>query len=157
RPTRFNRIRPIIEQLDRATDQVMIESKFVEVTNRDIKNIGVNWASLANYNVSVGGIKGTFDRQRGQTSTGGVHQNNTDTINNVTGTKLNNTPTVTNGQNSGSSNSSTVTSTNGAPTITATTGTTGGITANTTINNISGTTGTTSDTVNNALTFLNNI
>lgn len=28
RPTRFNRIRPIIEQLDRATDQVMIETKF---------------------------------------------------------------------------------------------------------------------------------
>ena len=42
RPTRMNRIRPIIEQLDRATDQVMIETKFVEVTDRDVKNIGVN-------------------------------------------------------------------------------------------------------------------
>ncbi|HOY55505.1 MAG TPA: secretin N-terminal domain-containing protein, partial [Opitutaceae bacterium] len=31
RPSRFNRIRPIIENLDRATDQVMIESKFIEV------------------------------------------------------------------------------------------------------------------------------
>jgi len=46
RPTRLSRIRPIIEQLDRATDQVMIESKFVEVTNTDVKNIGVNWSSL---------------------------------------------------------------------------------------------------------------
>src|SRR6185312_12901110 len=54
RPSRMNRIRPIIEQLDRATDQVMIESKFVEVTDRDVKNIGVNWSSLAGYNVAVG-------------------------------------------------------------------------------------------------------
>src|SRR5262245_31760637 len=37
RPSRMNRIRPIIEQLDRATDQVMIESKFVEVTDSDVK------------------------------------------------------------------------------------------------------------------------
>ena len=30
RPSRMNRIRPIIEQLDRATDQVVIETKFVD-------------------------------------------------------------------------------------------------------------------------------
>lgn len=47
RPTRMGRIRPIIEQLDRATDQVMIETKFVEVGSSDVKNIGVNWSSLA--------------------------------------------------------------------------------------------------------------
>ena len=46
RPSRMNRIRTIIDQLDRATDQVMIESKFVEVTDRDIRNIGVNWALI---------------------------------------------------------------------------------------------------------------
>lgn len=54
RPSRMVRIRPIIEQLDRATDQVMIESKFVEVTDGDIRNLGVNWASLKNYKVGVG-------------------------------------------------------------------------------------------------------
>lgn len=45
RPSRMGRIRTIIDQLDKATDQVMIESKFVEVSDRDIRNIGVNWAS----------------------------------------------------------------------------------------------------------------
>jgi type IV pilus assembly protein PilQ len=53
RPSRMNRIRPIIEQLDKATDQVMIESKFVEVTNSDIKNIGVNWSSLDGYKIGT--------------------------------------------------------------------------------------------------------
>lgn len=53
RPSRMNRIRPIIEQLDKATDQVMIESKFVEVTNSDIKNLGVNWSSLDSFQVGI--------------------------------------------------------------------------------------------------------
>ncbi|MEY2881506.1 MAG: hypothetical protein RLZZ15_3886, partial [Verrucomicrobiota bacterium] len=55
RPTRLGRIRPIIEALDRATDQVMIEAKFVEVTSGNIKNIGVNWSSLDGYRVGVSG------------------------------------------------------------------------------------------------------
>src|SRR5688572_28842973 len=42
RPSRMGRIRVIIDQLDKATAQVMIESQFVEVTDRDIRNIGVN-------------------------------------------------------------------------------------------------------------------
>ncbi|MEO7412737.1 MAG: secretin N-terminal domain-containing protein [Opitutaceae bacterium] len=54
RPSRMNRIRPIIEQLDKATDQVMIETKFIEVTSGDIKNLGVNWASLNAYTVNAG-------------------------------------------------------------------------------------------------------
>jgi len=32
--------------LDRATDQVMIESKFIEVSNGDLSDIGVDWAYL---------------------------------------------------------------------------------------------------------------
>jgi len=54
RPSRFNRIRPIIENLDRATDQVMIESKFIEVADTDAKNLGIKWTSLNGYNASVG-------------------------------------------------------------------------------------------------------
>ena len=53
RPSRMKRIRPVIDQLDRPTDQVMIESKFVEISNNDIKNIGVNWSSLSAYNVTA--------------------------------------------------------------------------------------------------------
>jgi len=68
RPSRMNRIRGIIEQLDKATDQVMIESKFVEVTDRDIRNIGVNWASLQGQTLSVGKISQAWTRDRGQTT-----------------------------------------------------------------------------------------
>ncbi|MBK8857158.1 MAG: hypothetical protein IPN11_05560 [Opitutaceae bacterium] len=71
RPSQMNRIRPIIESLDKATDQVMIESKFVEVTNADIKNIGINWASLNGMQLTAGGLSQTFDRSRGQTRTDG--------------------------------------------------------------------------------------
>ena len=66
-PSQMNKIRPIIEQLDKATEQVMIESKFVEVTNADIKNIGINWSSLSGMQVGVGNINQTWDRSRGQT------------------------------------------------------------------------------------------
>src|SRR5690606_2901969 len=71
RPSRFNRIRPIIEQLDKATEQVMIETKFVEVTDQDVKNIGVNWSSLANFRVGAGEISQTWERSRGQERTNG--------------------------------------------------------------------------------------
>ena len=46
RPSRMNKIQEIIDSLDRVTDQVMIESKFIEVTNGDLKDIGVDWAYL---------------------------------------------------------------------------------------------------------------
>jgi type IV pilus assembly protein PilQ len=65
RPSRLSRIRPIIEQLDKATDQVMIESKFIEVTDRNVKDIGVNWSSLSGYQVGVGGINRIYDLIRG--------------------------------------------------------------------------------------------
>ncbi len=54
RPSKMDNIQRIIDRLDKPTDQVMIESKFIEATNQDIKNIGVNWASLNGYNVSAG-------------------------------------------------------------------------------------------------------
>lgn len=58
RPTRLAEVKPIIEQLDVATSQVMIETKFIEVTNDDEKNIGINWASLSNYRI---GTKGAME------------------------------------------------------------------------------------------------
>ncbi len=74
RPSRMGRIRTIIEQLDKATDQVMIESKFVEVTDRDVRNIGVNWASLQGMQLGVGSISQTFSRSRNQTSSDSAGQ-----------------------------------------------------------------------------------
>jgi type IV pilus assembly protein PilQ len=69
RPSRMGRIRSIIEQLDKATDQVMIESKFVEVTDRDIRNIGVNWASLQGQTLSVGKISQAWTKDHEQKGT----------------------------------------------------------------------------------------
>lgn len=71
RPSQMTRIRPIIDQLDKATAQVMIESKFVEVTDRDVKNIGVNWASLQGLTLGAGQMTQDFSRIRGQERTDG--------------------------------------------------------------------------------------
>ncbi|MGZ0656033.1 type II secretion system protein GspD [Coraliomargarita sp. W4R72] len=75
RPSRMNKIQDIIERLDKATDQVMIESKFIEVTNTDTKNLGVNWASLSGYSASAGPFQRAWTRERsstGSTTTGSV-------------------------------------------------------------------------------------
>lgn len=66
RPTRMTRMRAIIEQLDKATAQVMIESQFVEVTDRDLRNIGVNWQSLSGMSLGARNLNQTFTRSRGQ-------------------------------------------------------------------------------------------
>lgn len=55
RPSAIQKIRPIIVSLDKATEQVMIETKFIEVTDTDAKKLGVNWSSLDAYNVGTGG------------------------------------------------------------------------------------------------------
>ncbi|MDO8539907.1 MAG: secretin N-terminal domain-containing protein, partial [Opitutaceae bacterium] len=157
RPSRMNRIRPVIDVLDRATDQVMIESKFVEVTDRDIKNIGVNWSSLANYGVGIGGMTGTFDRARGGSfNNGGDAQNRTGRAADTT-TRTSTDITNTNGQTSGSTNAGSVTATAGVPSSTSTTGTTGGLTSATTATTGNGLTSNVTDTANNALNLLNTI
>jgi len=68
RPSQMGKIRPVIDALDKATDQVMIETKFIEIADKDLKNLGINWASLNNYEVGVEGGFGdeafhTYDRQ----------------------------------------------------------------------------------------------
>ena len=90
RPSRMGRIRTIIEKLDKATDQVMIESKFVEVTDRDIRNIGVNWSGLQNFQLGVGSVKQTFTRGRGYDYSSG-NGANTQNQTNTTGSTQNNT------------------------------------------------------------------
>jgi type IV pilus assembly protein PilQ len=72
RPSRMNKIQEIIERLDKPNQQVMIESKFIEVTNSDTKNVGVNWAFLEGYEASAGGPEGfqrLWSRERSQTTT----------------------------------------------------------------------------------------
>jgi type II secretory pathway component GspD/PulD (secretin) len=154
RPSRMNRIRPIIEQLDRATDQVMIESKFVEVTDSDVKNLGVNWSSLANYQISAGELGGTFTRTRDQTGSGGFNRADGTTRTGSQGTQDGTTTNNTATQNSGSTNSGSVTATNGVTTSTSTTGNTGGI-SNTATNTVTtGVTNSLTDGINNTFNNL---
>ncbi len=82
RPSRMGRVRTIIEKLDKATDQVMIESKFVEVTDRDVRNIGVNWAGLQGLQLGVGNISQAFSKSSGQTSSNGINGQNGTTVGN---------------------------------------------------------------------------
>jgi len=63
RPSRMGRIRPIVEKLDKETAQVMIESKFIEVSDGNTKNLGVDWSSL-----SQAGIKNLSFKDNGTPS-----------------------------------------------------------------------------------------
>ncbi|MBC2606838.1 type II secretion system protein GspD [Pelagicoccus albus] len=56
RASKMDDIRQIVERLDKPTQQVFIETRFIEVTDTDVKNIGVNWSSLRNYSVGVGNL-----------------------------------------------------------------------------------------------------
>lgn len=62
RPSRMNDIQEIIETLDRPTEQVMIESKFIEVSGREDTSVGVDWQSLIGYRVQAGPMTRTYDR-----------------------------------------------------------------------------------------------
>jgi type II secretory pathway component GspD/PulD (secretin) len=103
RPTQLKRIASIIEQLDKATDQVMIESKFVEVTDRDIRNIGINWASLQGVNVGLGNIQQTYTRGRSQDEQSGFIQSNGSSNGQTASNSVANTIGTVNGTNSATS------------------------------------------------------
>jgi type IV pilus assembly protein PilQ len=153
----MGRIRPIIEQLDRATDQVMIESKFVEVTNSDIKNLGVNWSSLNNYQIGAGNLQSSLTRNRGQTASDGVNGSNGTSGSTTTGSNSGTNTSSSATQNNGSNTSSTVSSTNGTPTQTSSAGTTGALTNTSSSGTNGGTTNTVSDTLTNTLNLVNSI
>jgi type IV pilus assembly protein PilQ len=100
RPSRMVRIRELVTKLDKATDQVMIESKFVEVTSSDVQNIGANWSSLNGYKIGAGPLTQTWSRDHGQTGSNASTDNitgnsgtNTYTTTSNTGSQL--LPTVT--------------------------------------------------------------
>ncbi len=56
RQSRMSTIRQVIERLDKPTLQVMIETRFVEVTNQDVSKIGVKWNSLEEFEVTADGL-----------------------------------------------------------------------------------------------------
>lgn len=87
RPSRMDKIQEIIDRLDKPTDQIMIESKFIEASDRDITNIGVNWSSLSGYGIQAGPFE--------QTESTGYNRGNTSSIQN--GIDNTNIRTTTNG------------------------------------------------------------
>jgi type IV pilus assembly protein PilQ len=157
RPSRMNRIRPIIEQLDRATDQVMIESKFVEVTDSDVKNIGVNWSSLAAYQINAGNLSSALTRDRGQSAQNGYNNTTANSRIGTDGTTSTTLRTINNGQTNGSTNTSSVTSTGGTLASTSSTGTNGALTSSTTNTDSNGTNNTITDGVNNVFQNLSQL
>ncbi|WP_221030635.1 secretin N-terminal domain-containing protein [Actomonas aquatica] len=144
RPSRLSRIRPIIEQLDKATDQVMIESKFVEVTDRDVKNIGVNWSSLSGYQVGVGGIGRTYDSTSGNTYS---NESSTESVRENENTNESESSSGTDGSTTSGSTSTT--------TSTITTG--GGATSTSTLANSLGSTNGTTSSSTDTVTAVNSL
>ncbi|HTL67122.1 MAG TPA: secretin N-terminal domain-containing protein [Lacunisphaera sp.] len=128
RPSRMGRIRTIIDQLDKATDQVMIESKFIEVSDRDIRNIGVNWASLDHMQFGVGGIKQQWDKNNAQDRSSGTNNTNGNNTTTTSGTSHGTT------SSSGTSGSTTA----GTTSLTSTGGAVTYVTAPSTINPANG-------------------
>jgi type IV pilus assembly protein PilQ len=125
RPSRMKRIRPVIDQLDRPTDQVMIESKFVEISNNDIKNIGVNWSSLSGFSVTATpGGSGLY-------TYGNTYGATTGNSNGATGGTTGSS-TINPGSTSLSNTSSATTGT--APSTTSSIGTTAGTTISNAVN-----------------------
>ncbi len=129
RPSVMAKLRPIIKQLDRATDQVMIESKFVEVRNSDVENLGVKWASLSGVGLNAGNLQSSVTRttdqqksnnfsngannQTGATNTTSNTNGNSNNFNLTSGSSGNtNSLTVTNTQSSAAGNGSNAASTN---------------------------------------------
>ncbi len=100
RPTRINMIQEIIERLDRPTDQVMIESKFIEITSRAGKDVGIDWGSLGALRAGVSDIQRDWTRERDQQAshdgpTESFQRDTTTSFDNLTGRQTQGTTTVT--------------------------------------------------------------
>ncbi len=82
RPSRMNDIRNIIEILDKPTEQVMIESKFVELSAQDSKNLGIDWASLSGWSLQAGPFGRTYDRNNSRENSYNTGSSETLTVGN---------------------------------------------------------------------------
>jgi len=69
RPAALAEVTSLIERLDQPLKQILIESKFVEITGQDGKNLGVDWSALQGWGVNLGPFTRTWDRSRTQTDT----------------------------------------------------------------------------------------
>ncbi|MGE9291660.1 MAG: secretin N-terminal domain-containing protein [Puniceicoccales bacterium] len=78
RPASLTEVTALIERLDQPLKQILIESKFVEITGQDGKNLGVDWSTLQGWGINASPFSRTWTRERSQTNTGTtVNSNNT--------------------------------------------------------------------------------
>ncbi len=80
RQSKMASIRQVIDRLDKPTLQVMIETRFVEVTNQDVSKIGMKWNSLEELDVSASGLGRTYsdiDGRNGSRNNGTENNNET--------------------------------------------------------------------------------
>ena len=124
-PARLAKLRETIEKVDSPgagkavlgesdVRQILIETKFIEVTNGNSKNIGVDWSSLSGYGVGASGIGRTYGKTSA-TSNGTTNgTTGSDTASNSVSI-ANGTPTVaiSNGSTQGSTNSFTASTSGG--------------------------------------------
>ena len=81
RSSKMEDIRMVIQRLDKPTQQIFIETRFIEVTDTDVKNIGINWSTLRDYGVGVGNINKQWgdsyirDRETGTIKEGNDERN----------------------------------------------------------------------------------
>jgi type II secretory pathway component GspD/PulD (secretin) len=118
-PSRLTKLSPIITQLDTATAQVAIEAKFIEVTDSDVRNLGINYGVLQGYNIGAA-PSGSVSRTRSQTFS--------DTANGGNGSSGSTTSTTNATQNTASNNAGNVANNGGTATTTSATGTTAALT-----------------------------
>ena len=52
-PARITKIREVLAKIDKLRPQVLIEAKFIELNDRAIKDLGINWQVLQNYTVTL--------------------------------------------------------------------------------------------------------
>ncbi len=77
---KMREIERLVERLDQPTQQVMIEAMFIEVSDRDAKDLGVRWDSLGGYTVGAGDLQHSFDRSRDSDRVSGTARNRTQTV-----------------------------------------------------------------------------
>jgi len=62
-PARISQIKKVVERLDKATPQVLIEVKYVEILIGDVDKQGVDWSTLGDYSIMLNEMLYTFDRE----------------------------------------------------------------------------------------------
>ncbi len=122
RNSQFKEIEYLIRELDRRTPQVLIESRFIEINDGDIKRRGVDYPSLgeSGYRMNAG----PFNRNYSQSSNATTSNTNSNTVGNsttvTTGNNFSQSTNLSTGALSGSSgfdNSVTNSNTNAVDTV----------------------------------------